>query len=91
MVADEAGLTEDFFNADFPGVKPTVALRLELAGEENMVFFQATLRPGVDVVVVVEAAVDDVVAVVGPPFFRAEEEDEAAGRMTEGLFIGEGL
>jgi len=80
-------LTHDFFNADFPGVKPTVALGLELAGEENMVFFQATLRPGVDVVVVAA----DVVVVVGPPFFRAEEEDEAAGRMTEGLFIGEGL
>jgi len=80
-------LTHDFFNADFPGVKPTVALGLELAGEENMVFFQATLRPGVDVDVVAA----DVVVVVGPPFFRAEEEDEAAGRMTEGLFIGEGL
>ena len=66
-------MTHDFFNADFPGVKPTVALGLELAGEENMVFFQATLRPGVDVVVVAAAA--DVV-VVSPPFFRAEEEDE---------------
>jgi len=85
-------LTHDFFNADFPGVKPTVALGLELAGEENMVFFQATLRPGVDVVVVAAAAAADVVVVVGPPFFRAEEDDdEAAGRMTEGLFIGEGL
>ena len=83
-------MTHDFFNADFPGVKPTVALGLELAGEENMVFFQATLRPGVDVVVVVVVAAD-VVVVVGPPFFRAEEDDEAAGRMTEGLFIGEGL
>lgn len=55
-------LVADFLRRDLPGVKPAAWLGLELAGDEYMLCFQTTLRPGV-----VEG---------GGAFFFAEEPTE---------------
>lgn len=49
MTGGVPGVTfvDDFFRRDLPGVKPAALLGLELAGEEYMFCFQATVRPGV--------------------------------------------
>jgi hypothetical protein len=68
----------DFLRLDRPGVTAAAVLGLELAGEEKIFSFQATLRPGVEA--------EDAAAAA---FFFADA-DPAVGK-TEGLFKGEGL